>query len=640
MRDFDSPNFDEPPTPEKNGKAFLSFPPNVLKAAMREPKTKSSFVANHGYEPKIAEASVNPWFLFLDARFWQISRVLLTVTMSDWGADGGGEKEETAATASERMRSKARWLTSNLMELGATFIKLGQFLSVRGDLLPPELSEELALLQDRVPPFPLSLVRKTIHYELGDFPEKVFSFFDPDPIASASIGQVHWAKLEDGTLVAVKVQRPNLANLLYQDLGYMRWFAKIALALKLKGDWQGWLELSDEFGRTLFTEIDYIKEGRNANRLRHALRERRSILIPRVLWKYTGRRVLTLEFLAGTKIDNIAELESMRLDLNQVSKELIDCYMEQVLTNGFFHADPHAGNLAITPKGKIVIYDFGMMGEITQAQRDIIWGCIGAVVNKDLDELVRYLVKLGVVRKSAETGPIARTLQPFIDYYNGRPILELDFSHLEKDIDQIAMSQAIRLPPTLAYLIRTGAVLEGIARTLKPDFSFVDAAKPSLKRWLASQPTQAAGLLSLLYRKKVTLGEGHDVPLASVKTLENSGFPPLGSKTSALNGAQNPEETRLVGNNMRQSAEPSNIGHRLLGLENVLKHHLQRARRIGILVVLQFLFNLYFWREILTTKNQSDSTYFLIGNGLMGAIILWLLAKPGSLVTRSKKSDE
>jgi predicted unusual protein kinase regulating ubiquinone biosynthesis (AarF/ABC1/UbiB family) len=638
MRDSDSPDLNQPPEPEKNGKAFLSLRTSNSKAGLSAGKSKPAFSVNHGYDPKLAESAVNPFLLLVDPRFWRIAQVLFAVTMSNW-AEEASESGDEGPSSSQLLRAKARWLTSNLVELGATFIKLGQFLSVRRDLLPTELAEELALLQDRVPPFPLNLVRETVRYELGDFPEKVFSRFEPEPLASASIGQVHQATLPDGTLVAVKVQRPNLSSLLYQDLGYMRWFAKFALALKLKGDWRGWLELSDEFGRTLFTEIDYIKEGRNADRLRHALRDRKNILIPRVLWKFTGRKVLTLEFIAGTKIDNIAELKTMNLDLNEVGKELIDCYMEQVMTNGFFHADPHAGNLAIQPKGKIVIYDFGMMGEITQEQRDTIWGAIGAVVNKDVNELVRYLVRLGVVRKSADTAPIARTLQPFIDYYSGRSILDLDFSLLEKDIDHIAMSGAIRLPPTLAYLIRTGVTLEGIARTLKPDFSFVDAAKPSLKRWLASQPSQAAGLLSLLYRKKVTLGEGRDLPLTSVKTLERSASSLSDSKSVALNGAQKLEQSLLVGNNMGRNEKPSPIGQSPVGWESLLKSQLPRAIGIGV-VVIQFLFNLCYWQANLTTKIHSDSNLFLIGNGLMGAIILWLLAKPGSLMTRSKNRPD
>lgn len=634
MREIDSLDIKQLPKTENNGNGFGRAKEKILQPEMRESKKKTSLSVNHSYDPKQAERSVNPCFLLVDPRFWRISRVLLTVTMSNWGLEG--EVEEHGQAYSDRVRDKARWLTTNLVELGATFIKLGQFLSVRRDLLPVELAEELSLLQDRVPPFPQELVRQTVRYELGGLPEEVFATFDPEPLASASIGQVHEATLKDGSLVAVKVQRPNLSTLLYQDLGYMRWFAKMALALRLKGDWQGWLELSDEFGRTLFTEIDYIKEGRNADRLRHALRDRRGILIPRVLWKYTGRRVLTLEFLAGTKIDNISELEAMNLDLNQLGKDLIDCYMEQVMIHGFFHADPHAGNLAVTDKGKIVIYDFGMMGEISQSQRDTIWGCIGAVVNKDVAELIRYLVKLGVVRNSADVRPISRTLQPFIDYYSGRSILDLDFSHLEKDIDQIAMSRAIRLPPTLAYLIRTGVTLEGIARTLKSDFSFVDAAKPSLKRWLASQPSQAAGLLSLLYRKKVTLGEGESAPLTSVKTLEKSALYEIDAKSARLNGAQKHKESLLVGNNIGQIEETPDIGQRLARLEIAVRHQMHRARAVGLLVVFQFLFNLYYW----TAKNQSESNYFLIGNGLMGAIILWLLAKPGSLMTRSKKSDK
>jgi predicted unusual protein kinase regulating ubiquinone biosynthesis (AarF/ABC1/UbiB family) len=634
MRKFDSLDIDRLSKIEKNGKRFLGNG-SFLEGKMTESMIKTPLTSS--YSPELAEASVQPAFLLFDSRFWRIARTIWTVTMSSWGLEA--TDDQSAEELSKMRRQKAKWLTTNLVDLGATFIKLGQFLSVRRDLLPVELSEELALLQDRVPPFSSELVRETIRSELGAMPEEIYAAFDSEPIASASIGQVHQATLKDGQSVAVKVQRPNLAKLLYVDLGYMRWFAKIALLLKLKGDWQGWLDLSDEFGRTLFTEIDYIKEGRNADRLRHALRERSNVVIPRVIWKYTSRRVLTLEFQGGIKIDRVAELENQHLDLNELGKSLIDCYMEQVLTHGFFHADPHAGNLAVNEHGKIVIYDFGMIGEITEEQRDTIWGCIAAVVNKDVRELITHLIKLGVVRADAEVKPIERTMQPFIDYYSGCSILDLDFSHLEKDIDQIAMERAIRLPPTLAYLIRTGVTLEGIARTLKSDFSFIEAAKPSLKRWLVSQPSQAAGLLSLLYRKKVTLGEGGTKLFTSAKTLEQSQNLPFAKNRSALNGAHEREDNALVGNNMGIDSKADQIGRRLATLEAELKEQSQRARRTGILVVCQLLLNLYYWQANLATKNGSFENYFLIGNGLMGAIILWQMAKPGSLLKRLRKRD-
>jgi predicted unusual protein kinase regulating ubiquinone biosynthesis (AarF/ABC1/UbiB family) len=358
-----------------------------------------------------------------------------------------------------------------------------------------------------------------------------------------------------------------------------------------------------------------------------------------VIWKFTSRRVLTLEFQGGIKIDNVRALASQNLDLNELGMSMIDCYMEQVLTHGFFHADPHAGNLAVNDQGKIIIYDFGMIGEISQEQRDTIWGCIAAVVNKDTSGLITNLIKIGVLRGNSELAPLERTLQPFIDYYSGCSILDLDFSHLEKDIDQIAMARAIRLPPTLAYLIRTGVTLEGIARTLKPDFSFVEAAKPSLKRWLYSQPTQAAGLLSLFYRKKVTLGEVASKSLPSAKTLEQPQIASLAKNGKSQNGSRPIKDQVAVGNNMASDSTSPQLASRIASLEQALKEEARRTRRIGLLVICQFLLNLYYWQAHLVTAKVSIENYFLIGNGLIGAIILWQMAKPGSLLKRSRKLD-
>jgi len=434
--------------------------------------------STNGWDAKLAESAVQPGLLFFDLRFWRIAQVLWGMITICAPAQNGNNQ----TIASADLSKKAKWLTLTLVKLGATFIKLGQFLSVRRDLLPIELAEELSLLQDRVPSFAFAQVQQTIEVELGIAPETIFATFEHEPIASASIGQVHKATLADGRTVAVKVQRPNLAALMYQDLGYMRWFAKIALALRLKGNWQEWLELSDHFGRTLFAEIDYIAEGRNADRLRYALRDRSQILIPRIIWKYTSRKVLTLEFLAGTKIDKVSQLTSMNLDLNGLARELVACYMEQVLKHGFFQADPHAGNLAVSDDSKLIIYDFGMVSEISEEERQAIWGCIDSVIRHDLSSLVDYLMKLGVVKDTAQKELLERALLPLIDYWRGASISNLDFSHLEQDIDQIARQRWLRLPPTLAYLLRTGASLEGIARTLKPDFNFIEAAKPGIRK--------------------------------------------------------------------------------------------------------------------------------------------------------------
>ncbi|HEY9783836.1 MAG TPA: AarF/UbiB family protein, partial [Candidatus Obscuribacterales bacterium] len=379
------------------------------------------------YDPELADRSVHFSNLIFDARFWQMLKTAASyifATILDKLSPPKG-KEATEA----RRRERAMRLKATCIELGETFIKLAQFLSVRRDFLPTEIADELAQLQDQVPPFDFTVVAATIQKDLGAPPEEIFASFDPLPLASASVGQVHLARLKNGTEVVVKVQRPDLRQRFYQDLGYMRLVVNWGRTLLGKNfDWDGWIELSDEFGRNLFCEVNYIQEGRNADKLRRVLRDFEDVRIPRVFWKYTGRRVLTLEYAPGTKIDKLNELHARSINLPKLARLLVNCYLEQVLMHGFFHADPHAGNLSIDDEGRLVIYDFGMMGEITEEQRAAITGCISAVIRRSTAELVENLRQLGILKHSANAQPVERALQPFIDYYAGKEIRDLDFT--------------------------------------------------------------------------------------------------------------------------------------------------------------------------------------------------------------------
>ncbi|MGH9552771.1 MAG: ABC1 kinase family protein, partial [Terriglobales bacterium] len=294
------------------------------------------------YDPVLADRAAEAKNLLTDRRFLKMAKTLMRFSL-----EACADKVLTSRRDDPdgTRKSSAQRLRQALVDLGPTFIKLGQFLSVRRDCLSPEMADELALLQDKVPPFSIELVRKTITSELGAPPEELFERFDTQPIASASIGQVHKAILKDGRPVVMKIQRPDLGHRFYQDLGCMRKLAHWGLLLKPEGQWQSWLELSDEFGRNLFQEINYLQEGRNADRIRTMLKNHPDIQIPRVYWKYTGRRVLTLEYLPGTKVDRVKELEAQGINRSKIGNQLVTVYLEMVLMHGFFHADPHAGNI-------------------------------------------------------------------------------------------------------------------------------------------------------------------------------------------------------------------------------------------------------------------------------------------------------
>ncbi len=610
------------------------------------------------YDPIKADRSVRPKELVKDKRFWQVARTLTAFVAGTISEKYG---KDTAMTGSEKRRRRARRIREALVELGPTFIKLGQFLSVRRDILSDEIADELAYLQDKVPPFDIEVVRKIIELDLGDVPEKIFARFEEVPIASASIGQVHRAWLQDGTPVVAKVQRPNLAHRFYQDLGYMRLSTRLGAAVKPSGAWDDWLKLSDEFGRTLFQEINYIQEGKNADRVRQILKGHSEIRVPRVFWKHTGKRVLTLEYIPGIKISDVKALQDSGMDLVAIGNRLVTCYLDQVLLHGFFHADPHAGNIAIDDWGNVVLYDFGMIGEITDVQRDAITGCIAAVIKRDSEELVKHLKVLGIVKENARVETIKRAIEPFIDYYAGKGIRELDFSHLESDIDEVVDDRAISMPPTLAYLLRTGTSLEGVARTLHPNFSFVEAAKPSLKRWILSKPDQAAQVLKLMGSEYSVTIKAALMRLVNSKTLDNSlaflqdkmqnkNLPSAQTKniasTQSKTTAQESEDIKndvVIEKDNRDYVALQSELEKVKTRVNVLENEIEEANKNRVNLVVQSLWLLSFSVLFLGFSLISDlkpyANLFLIGFGVMVAKIIGHLVRSSKLRNRSGTTD-
>lgn len=605
-------------------------------------RKSSSLESFSPYDPAEADRSVKIGNLIGDARFWSMLKTMLSFTSASIADKMKPPK--TPEDSEARQKARAIRLKETCIRLGETYIKLGQFLSVRRDALPVDIADELAMLQDQVPPFDFKTVQATVKRDLGASPDELFAHFEEHPIASASVGQVHRARLKDGTEVAVKVQRPQLRQRFYQDLGYMRLMTRLgSLLFKTSADWDGWLELSDEFGRNLFCEVNYIQEGRNADRLRRVLRDYPDIRVPRVFWKYTGRRVLTLEFLPGTKIDRVKELLERNVNLPRLGKQLVNCYLEQVLMHGFFHADPHAGNLAVDEEGRLVIYDFGMVGEISDEQRQAITGCISAVIQKNTEDLITNLRKLGILKEGANSMPIERAVQPFIDYYAGREVKDLDFTDLENDIDQIALDRSLCLPPSLAYLLRAGSTIEGIARTLQPNFSFVEAAKPALKKWIMNRPQQAVPLLRLFYGGNVTLLEESLSKLSGAQDLPQSGQNALKKGTRITNsGTQKALETNLKeaqAADLQLKNQVANLNKRLHLLETRLSADKRKRLGLSLLSAALCVFDLLYIGSTQIAEIRPLAPYFLIGNGVMVAIIMWHLVTPVSLITRLEKPD-
>lgn len=376
---------------------------------------------------------------------------------------------------------KAVAITQLLLKLGPCFIKFGQCLSTRTDLLSAELIQEFSQLQDNLPAFDYQLVRQSIKRELGAAPEDIFAEFEQTPLASASIAQMHRARLPDGTKVAVKIQRPDLSAMFMLDLACLR---RLGFFLLAKGPLKdSWLGVCEKIGETVFAEMDFLKEGRQADNLRRLLRLQTEVKIPRVYWKYSARRVLTLEYLPGNKIDRNLSGKRPDVDIKRICRQLLECYLWQVLQGEQFHGDPHSGNLAVDKHGNLIIYDFGMVGQISAAERQSLRNCIQALLSGNLPHLLQQLQALGLLEENSPQEAVIRLLKPLLQHYQGQNISAIDYKQLEQDIDLLAIKSAIRFPPSLACLLRMCTSLDGVIRSLDPNFNPVKHFAPILQKW-------------------------------------------------------------------------------------------------------------------------------------------------------------
>ncbi len=374
-----------------------------------------------------------------------------------------------------------------LEELGPTFIKLGQILSTREDLLPPSYIEQLALLRDRVPPVPTELIVAEIERSFGRPLEQLFASFDPQPLASASIGQVHAATLPTGTAVIVKVRKPGIAEVIEEDLAILRELAEVASRRSTLARSYDLPALVDEFAWTIRSELDYRREGRNADRLRTLLADRPDVVIPRVFWHRTAETVLTMRRIDGIPIDRVEDLDRAGIDRSALAVRAARFILECILVHGFFHADPHPGNFAVLPDGRLVVYDFGMVGRLDSAQRAELLTALIALVRGDLDALIDSLSRLGIVRHEADRPALRRELQHLIDRYYGMSLGEYRFATIANDLFQFMRRWRIALPPELSLLVKTLSMHEGVGQRLDPNFRPFLIAEDYVRRLLVER---------------------------------------------------------------------------------------------------------------------------------------------------------
>ena len=388
----------------------------------------------------------------------------------------GGEYSEAKLAA--RRKRQAVWIRESLLELGPTFIKAGQLFSTRADLFASEYVEELSKLQDRVPAFPYEQVSAIIEEDFGKPITKLFCKFDPIPLAAASLGQVHKAQLHSGEEVVVKVQRLGLKQLFTIDLGILKQIARYFQNHPRWGQNRDWLGIYSECSRILWEETDYLKEGRNADTFRRNFRQEDWVKVPRVYWRYTSPRVLTLEYLPGIKISHYEAIEAAGLDRKLLAKLGAKAYLHQLLNNGFFHADPHPGNIAVSPDGSLIFYDFGMMGQIKSNIREKLMDTLFGIAQKNSDLVVKSLIDLGALVPTGDMTPVRRSIQYMLDNFMDKPFEEQSIDAISEDLYDIAYGQPFRFPATFTFVMRAFSTLEGVGKGLDPNFNFMEVAQP------------------------------------------------------------------------------------------------------------------------------------------------------------------
>ncbi|KAK8916960.1 hypothetical protein KSP39_PZI023086 [Platanthera zijinensis] len=439
---------------------------------------------------KWANENYNAWQRTIDIWSFVLSlRIRVLFDSEKWAYLNGFTEEKQA----KRRQRTASWCREKVLQLGPTFIKLGQLSSTRSDLFPKEFVNELAKLQDRVPAFSPEKAKAFIENELGSPVDVLFRDFEDRPIAAASLGQVHRAILHGGEIVAVKVQRPGLKRLFDIDLRSLKLVAEYFQQSETLGA-RDWIGIYEECSKVLYEEIDYINEGSNADRFRRDFRNIKWVRVPIVLWDYTSTKVLTLEYAPGIKINNISQIDASGNSRSQIASRAIEAYLIQILKTGFFHADPHPGNLAIDKDGSLIYYDFGMMGEIKSFTREKLLNLFYSVYEKDAYKVMRSLIELEALKPTGEMSSVKRSIQFFLDnLLNQSPDQQKTFAAIGEDLFAIATDQPFRFPSTFTFVLRAFSTLEGIGYTLDPEFSFVKVAAPYAQELLDIRQKQRTG---------------------------------------------------------------------------------------------------------------------------------------------------
>ncbi|MEA5578808.1 AarF/ABC1/UbiB kinase family protein [Anabaena sp. UHCC 0451] len=435
-------------------------------------------------------------------RPWLAWGRLLKIILSFVGFIISLKWDEWQNQVEQNQGKRATQLRKLLTNLGPTFIKVGQALSTRPDLIRKDFLAELIKLQDQLPPFDNDLAKHIIETELDRPIEEIFSELSPKPVAAASLGQVYRGRLISGEEVAVKVQRPHLRPVITKDLYLMRWAASWLspwLPLNIGHDLR---LIVDEFGIKLFEEIDYINEGRNAEKFASNFRDDLQVKVPSIYWRYTSHRVLTLEWINGFKLTDTQSISQAGLDPEAIIQIGVTSGLQQLLEHGFFHADPHPGNLFAVADGRMAYIDFGMMDQLEQTTKETLVDALVHLVNKDYTDLAEDFVKLGFLAPETNITPIVPALESVLGNAIGKNVKEFNFKTITDEFSELMYEYPFRVPAKFALIIRSLVTQEGIALSLNPNFKIVEVGYPYIARRLLTgeSPALRRRLLNVLFK--------------------------------------------------------------------------------------------------------------------------------------------
>ncbi len=411
----------------------------------------------------------------------------------------------TAIKREKRNILRAKWLTKELVNLGSAFIKLGQLLSARADVVPSAWVNELISLQDRVPSFSFEKVEEILTLQLGNSFQQI-TYIDEIPIGSASLAQVHKAKLINNKSVIFKVQRPDIERFFRLDLDVMNQVARVVQKIKVISRGNDWVGIAKESKRVLLRELDFRIEAQYAARFKQQFMDDSDIKVPSVFWDLSTSKVLCLEYLPGIKINDIKSLKSNDINTSSIAKIGATSYLKQLVNYGFFHADPHPGNLAVSKEGSLIYYDFGMMGFVSERIRGRLNSMIKAAALRNVNGLVKELQIAGLIEKDIEIGPVRRLIRIMLNEALTPPFNSKIIEKLSGDISELAYGKPFRIPIELIFVFRALSTFEGVGRYLDPDFNLIAIAKPFLLPLMTSKDSDSNDLFNELGRQVTEIG--------------------------------------------------------------------------------------------------------------------------------------